>query len=249
MTAFFGSITGALGVMPGDCIALIGGGGKTTVMSVIQRELHERRRAVVATTTTKISRPDTGQLVLAESCDDLNAAIRDAWSTGGLVTAGQSLLGTEKVIGLAPERLCTLKGTLPEAIIVCEADGSKGRPLKVHAAHEPVVPACTDLLVIIGGLRALGHPVSSEVIHRVDLFDCSSRGGDVTPELFADLLLLAAHVAPRIRRTVFLLNGLDAAPASAAREVAARLRATGSQVVVTKWGRPVDLNTPVSARG
>ena len=47
-----------------------------------------------------------------------------------------------------------------------EADGSKMRPVKAPAEHEPVLPSATTLLAPVIGLDAIGVPVAPRWVHR-----------------------------------------------------------------------------------
>ncbi len=58
--------------------------------------------------------------------------------------------------------------------VLVEADGSRGLPLKAHAAHEPVVPRRTALAVIVVGAAGFGKPIA-EAVHRPELF-CALAG-------------------------------------------------------------------------
>ena len=49
--------------------------------------------------------------------------------------------------------------------VICEADGSRGLPLKWHRGDEPCVPPGTELLLQVAGLSALDCP-AGEVLHR-----------------------------------------------------------------------------------
>lgn len=57
-----------------------------------------------------------------------------------------------------------------DTIILCEADGSKRKPLKAHADHEPVIPKTTDLTLIILGLSGLGKALDESCVHRAHIF-------------------------------------------------------------------------------
>ncbi|MBF0104524.1 MAG: putative selenium-dependent hydroxylase accessory protein YqeC, partial [Deltaproteobacteria bacterium] len=54
--------------------------------------------------------------------------------------------------------------------IICEADGAKGRSLKAHADHEPVVSHQADLVVAVIGIDCIGKPATEEHVHRSGLF-------------------------------------------------------------------------------
>ena len=44
--------------------------------------------------------------------------------------------------------------------VLVEADGAKRLPLKAHAEHEPVIPACAGRTVCMVGVDGLGAPPS-----------------------------------------------------------------------------------------
>ena len=54
-------------------------------------------------------------------------------------------------------------------LVLVEADGAKGRPLKYPAAHEPVIPPCSGRTVVVAGLDALGRTIA-EAVFRSELF-------------------------------------------------------------------------------
>jgi molybdenum cofactor cytidylyltransferase len=54
--------------------------------------------------------------------------------------------------------------------LLIEADGSREKPLKAWAEHEPPIPSFVDFVVQTVGLTALGKPLSDESVHRSELF-------------------------------------------------------------------------------
>ena len=80
---------------------------------------------------------------------------------------------------------CCLREVCAQAdVVLVEADGSKGMPLKYPHAAEPVIPDNADTILVVCGLNALGHP-AREVCHRLELVtDCLGIDGDtlVTPK-------------------------------------------------------------------
>lgn len=85
----------------------------------------------------------------------------------GLEGAGGREGGSRrKVVGLPAEWVDELSRTVPGLALLVEADGSAGRPLKAPAAHEPVVPASTDLVIAVAGVDAVGLPLDADHVHR-----------------------------------------------------------------------------------
>ena len=88
--------------------------------------------------------------------------------------------------------MITRTGTGTELdIILNEADGSRMRPFKAPADHEPVVPECTTLLVPMVGVDTLGCPLTEEYVHRpgrVAALAGVEVGVEVTPSIVASVL-------------------------------------------------------------
>jgi molybdenum cofactor cytidylyltransferase len=101
-------------------------------------------------------------------------------------------------------RLLADRHNLP---LLVEADGSRRRPLKAPAAHEPAIPGWVRTVVVVAGLSALDQPLNAEWIHR--------------PELFAPLagLALDSPVTPDglVRVLVHPQGGLKGIPPPARR--------------------------------
>jgi probable selenium-dependent hydroxylase accessory protein YqeC len=114
--------------------------------------------------------------------------------------------------------------------VLVEADGARGRSLKLPAAHEPVIPASTTLVVVVCALDALGQPLDEDRVHRVELVRAATgvEAGEAVDE---DCLAAAlrhqdgypSRVPPRARAGVFLNKAEDAATLDASARLAARL--------------------------
>src|SRR5262249_16417193 len=114
--------------------------------------------------------------------------------------------------------------------LVNEADGSRMRPFKAPAAHEPVIPAATTLVVPVVGADVLGQPLDAEHVHRPELVSAltgATVGVPVTPEIVAGVL---AHPdggrqgVPADARVVVVINKVDSLPdRKPAHETAERL--------------------------
>jgi probable selenium-dependent hydroxylase accessory protein YqeC len=161
------------GAPPPRCVALIGGGGKTTLMFALAHAAVAAGRRVVTTTTTRILPPGPAEsprlLTLADGA--LAPRLRTALAETAHVTVAAALdVDAGKLSGLAPGDVdAIVAGGLADLVLV-EADGSAGRPLKAHAAHEPVIPASTDLVVAVVGAAAVGAPLDGAHVHRAPLF-------------------------------------------------------------------------------
>lgn len=124
-------------------IAFVGGGGKTTLIYELAKELKKYGCRVAVTTTTHMIPREVGVI-----------------DTFGVPT------GELKISALPCNQFDQLCDCYD--IILVEADGSKRKPMKAPASHEPVIPKKTNLVVGIEGAAAIGQPLK-EVCHRFEL--------------------------------------------------------------------------------
>ncbi|MEZ4769871.1 MAG: selenium cofactor biosynthesis protein YqeC [Caldilineales bacterium] len=155
------------------CIALVGAGGKSTLLFRLGSELAAAGRQTLLTTTTKIwARQMAGAPFTITSpdehllADELPAALR---THGQLLALSGPALEAGKMQGIAPQAVCRMAGLSDVQAVVVEADGSRGRPLKAPAEHEPVIPACATHVINVVGMTALGKPLSADWVHRPEL--------------------------------------------------------------------------------
>jgi len=160
----------AFGILRGDVVAVVGAGGKTTLVYRLASEARAAGLTVLVTTTTHMGALDdevTGPvLVDGESADTL-VALGEALAGEGRATLLGRRLRPDKLEGIAPARVDVL-APLADLVLV-EADGARGRSLKVPAPHEPVIPASTTLVVVVCALDALGQPLDEDRVHRTSL--------------------------------------------------------------------------------
>ncbi len=208
----------ALRARRGDVIALVGAGGKTAALFRLADELTAARWHVVTTASTHLA---TDQLARAP------AALR-AWEAGSLerlppllrahghiLVMGEPAAEPGRVSGPPPEVLAMLAAHPDVDVLLVEADGSRQRPLKAPAPHEPAIPPWATLVVVVAGLSGLGQPLTAEVVHRPDRFAALSTltpGSPITPEAVARVLTHAEgglHHVPAGARVVALLNQVE----------------------------------------
>lgn len=222
----------SLGVKPGEVVALVGGGGKSTAMFHLAREVAEAGGCAITTTTTHIfgaqtTLAPTRVLVAEVTRERLAAAL--ATHRHALVV-GPTDPATNRARGVSLELFSALHAWFPDVCIVNEADGSRTRPFKAPAAHEPVIPPETTLVVPMVGADVFGKPLGDAHVHRPELVATLSGaclGAPITPEFVARVL---AHpqggrksVPPGSRVTV-IINKVESLPDRApARETAERL--------------------------
>ncbi len=147
---------------PSAVVSVIGSGGKTTLIEALAEEGLTRSLRVLITTTTKLSHPRLHTYTVADTL---------ALDTDRLPESGRCVLwgfsDGDKLIPGSSDVLSSCR-TLFDLILI-EADGSRGLPLKMHKADEPVIPHITTSTVQVFGLSALGGR-KEQVIHRSELF-------------------------------------------------------------------------------
>lgn len=99
--------------------------------------------------------------------------------------------------------------------LLIEADGSRQKPLKAPAAHEPPIPGFAEIVVHVTGLSALGMPLAEQHVHRAEQF--SQLSGLAPGEIITSQALLkilthpmgALKNIPKNAKRIELLNQAD----------------------------------------
>ncbi|MDP9478791.1 MAG: selenium cofactor biosynthesis protein YqeC [Actinomycetota bacterium] len=205
----------ALGISSGSVAAFVGAGGKSGAILAVAGELKQAGMKVLAAPTTKmrLSEADKiGPLVTSEHDGDLRAEIERALSgaPGGVVVGG-GMLSKNRVSGLDPGLISGLV-SLADVVLV-EADGSRRRPIKGTAEHEPVIPDEATLVVAVGNVRALGTPVDEEHVHRPEVFSNLTGigpGQSITAGAFARALARGSLArVPEGAQVAALITGVE----------------------------------------
>ncbi|WP_116112941.1 selenium cofactor biosynthesis protein YqeC [Austwickia chelonae] len=172
----------------GVVLSAVGAGGKTTLLHAIGRECVALGLKTVLTTTTRLWHEDGAAL----DVDDALARRLDS----ALLVAGRPCKGG-KIAAFPQEGFDRLRHGFD--VILVEADGSRGMPFKVPAAHEPVVPPQTDLLLVVASATALGRPLG-EVCFREEearaILSADPTAGVVIDSAAAAALLRSGYVVP-----------------------------------------------------
>lgn len=215
-----------------EVVALVGGGGKSTAMFRLARETVEKGGSAITTTTTKIF---AAQIALAPAHVPAADATRERVSAAlaahrQVLVIGATNATTGKADGVSLDLFRRLRGWCPDACILNEADGSRMRPFKAPAEHEPVIPVETTLVVPVVGADVFGKTLDADHVHRPELVSALSGaplGTSITPEIVARVL---AHPeggrkgVPDSARIVVLINKVESLPdRGPARETAERL--------------------------
>lgn len=212
----------ALRLTAGEVIALVGGGGKTTAMFQLAHELAPRWRVLITTSTRIFAAQikhapahvsfSPEQQTLGDLLPRLDAAIAQH---GQVLLIGQADADSRKAFGLPPHLIDALAASDHFDIIINEADGSRMRPFKAPAEHEPVIPASTTLAVPVVGLDVLGQPLSADTVHRAEVVSQLSGTALGQPVTLETVSAVLGHPAgglkniPAKARVIPLLNKVD----------------------------------------
>lgn len=173
---------------PAPLVAAIGSGGKTTLLRSLAAELRERGARVVLATTTHFMPFDGVETVSSSNKAEVEAIL----ARDGIVCAAAPAAGRAGAAGkLGPSPIAIDELRLLADVVLVEADGSKRLPLKLHASHEPVVPAGANAVACVLGASGFGQPLAT-ACHRAELagelLGIDPGEAAATPELAARLL-------------------------------------------------------------
>ena len=177
--------------------AIIGSGGKTSLMLRLAQELCAVGKVIV-TTSTHIYPPQEMSVATHVGRFDGCICVGTPCAEGKLCAPAQSF-----------EELASLTDFL-----LVEADGSKHLPLKVHLAHEPVIPKNAHVICVVGA-SGLNLPME-EAVHRHERFY------ELTGEKTATVQAVASALMQENLADRYLINQFDTNP-KAAQELAALL--------------------------
>lgn len=240
------SLSGALELKKGDAVALTGGGGKSSLLYALAAENPFGR--ILCTTSTKMFDPRSAGhpfdrvLIPWEGPGFPEARTRRerCFIASGAVP-GQS----EKVNGLSNNSFALWKEQGDWPILIIEADGAAGRPLKAAAMHEPVIPDCATVHIACIGLDVLGKALNGNWVHRPELVSERSglkMGRSIGPEDLKTLILhregLFKGSGKDVRRILFLNKADALAPSWKIEEIAAALRIPGMKIVAASLAVP-----------
>ena len=232
----------ALRLPPHPAIALAGAGGKTSAMFAMARAL----APAVATITTHLAQ---GQSSLADchivwtpgtSCAELALLEHD----GVVLLTGELDPATARLSGLSTQQWAALRQWCAghDRALLVEADGSRQRPLKAPAPHEPAIPDGVDAVVVVAGMLGCGLPLDDEHVHRAARFAAISGCAIGDPVTTGAMAAALSHPEgglkniPAGARRAALLSQADTPDLrAAAARIAARLRPPYDVVAVASF--------------
>ena len=227
----------ALRVSTSPCIAFMGAGGKTTAMFQLARELPG---PVIVTATSHLG---TWQTKLADKHIVAKTPIAlkglEQGEKGVILVTGE--IDGDRTKPVDEDSLNWLRQFCGSHSIpfLIEADGSREKPLKAWAEHEPPIPTFVEVVVHVAGLSGLGKPLTEEYVHRAEMFSNLSgmeAGQTITA---GSLMRMLTHPEggvkniPHQARRVMLLNQADSPKLqSLAQELSRSLLASYDAVII-----------------
>ena len=201
-----------------EVISLVGAGGKTTLMFRLAKELLLAGEKVVTTTTTKILEPsseETPCLFVHSDEEKLKQMALQHIDQFRNITLARERLESRKLKGISPELVSLLCNSPEIDMMIIEADGAAGRPVKAPREWEPVIPSHTTLVIGLLGVDGVGKELDEENLfqaERISQLTGIPMGGKMTCEGMAILMVHPQGIfkgAPRSSRRVAFINKVD----------------------------------------
>lgn len=151
------------------CIYLIGGGGKSTLLRCLGEEYRAAGKPVIRTTTTKVRIGQFGEETVWLTGQEISR-LQEEMAAGRipLVAGGvREDLGKYTGISLSELDVLVREPGLAGTRFLVEADGARGRPLKVPYPHEPVVGPGGPVVLLIGA-EILGAEVGPRDVYNFE---------------------------------------------------------------------------------
>ena len=189
-----------------NIIAIVGGGGKTTTLRILARELKSLGLKVLNATSTGIFCPDEDEYD-SLFIEDLPEEFIP--SKGTITYVGQVKEG----IKLKLKNIEFIDKIINRSIfdiVLMEADGSKGLPIKAPDNHEPVISKHTTMTIGVIGLDSLGTTIDENNVHRPELLEKITQGNIVNIDTIVDLVKHKEGLFKNIKgKKVLILNKAD----------------------------------------
>ena len=155
-------------------LALVGAGGKTTAMFQMAQEYLTRGVSSVlltASTHLAVAQLEGADYLYEVKNSEKLATLSDQLPPGKVLLIGPRA-ENDRVSGLTEAQLDDARklADVSQLPLLIEADGSRQRPLKAPADHEPPIPGWVDTVVVVAGLSGLGMPLTEQWVHRPENF-------------------------------------------------------------------------------
>lgn len=154
-----------------ELLSFVGAGGKTTTIFKLAKDLKRLGKKVLVTTSTAIFYPqkDGADRIIVSSLDNIGNSL-DMINEGTITVMGKEISKEKKLLGLSKKAIDSIYHKKIFDYILVEADGSKRKPIKSPAEHEPVIPLNTNKTIGVIGIDSIGKKINDENVHRAKQF-------------------------------------------------------------------------------
>lgn len=202
-------------------ISFVGSGGKTTALFQLAKQIYELQitNYVFVTSTTHLGAWQTklaDQHIIVNKESLLNLQMQASALQNGIILFTDEI-EDERTKPIDEYTLTWLHEYSKQKNIplLIEADGSRQKPLKAPAEHEPPIPDFADIVIYVVGLSAIGKPLNDEHVHRAEIFSQLtnlSLNQSITSESIIKMLTHSQgglKNIPQQARKIILLNQAD----------------------------------------
>lgn len=166
-------------------VSVVGAGGKTSLIYHLANQLKSEFKVLVTTTTMMFKPTDELDEIIYQNDEAESVFLEKLMAHRQVLevpqVTGLFLKETGEGFDIDGRKVIKVKGVAPTLVdqmatchlydlILVEADGSRRRPLKAYAVHEPVLPLSSDVIMVVMGLKGLNAPISEETVHRLEAF-------------------------------------------------------------------------------
>ncbi len=213
-----------------NIIAVLGGGGKTTTLRTLAMELKGLGLKVLNATSTGIYIPEFNEY---DNVFIGKIPLEFVPSNGSITYFAE----TNDGVKLRLKNIELINEIIDRNIfdiVLMEADGSKGFPIKAPAEHEPVVSKHTNITIGIIGLDCLGSPIDENHVHRPELLRKITKSDIIDIKVIVDLARYKDGLFKNSKgKKILLLNKADDEERiNAGRELKKLLSKDGLKVII-----------------
>ena len=181
-------------------ISITGGGGKSSLMRALAAFYRAEGKRVLMTTSTKIQSPeffDWGADYCFTSFSEVSAFEFERGCT--VLYACSMEDDIRKLKAPISEELLALKQKYD--VTICEADGSRHLPLKIHTQRDPVIYGFSDFTIAVMGAWAYGKEA------REVTFGYEEKG--IVDKAFLNTYISCPEGLLKGNPDMILVNGID----------------------------------------
>jgi len=182
------------------------------------RAARQLKLKVLVSTTTHLACDETrlaDRHFIASKMGDLHLIESQLVGGVNLITGPQ--VSENRMGGLNESLIAGVRAIADQQHIplLIEADGSRQRPIKAPATHEPPIPSWVNTVAVVAGMSAVGQPLDENTVFRSEVFAklCGKQPGELIwlEDIFK--MILHSHGGlkniPEKAEKIVILNQLD----------------------------------------